>query len=181
MANEQKTKTVAASDLRQSPKAPAKDKLASAPSNLFTKPVDVKEPRNEVRVSLIKTLISEYSVEGGSNKDRDTAKQAFKGFVRGIDMVQTLKGADLRECLAFVINEFASNTNNAYGREAVFRFLPEVSKGKEFDRFTRLVNMILFYAKSDVKHFKNMVDVEYSVDLIEDANIRGQVASYFNA
>lgn len=152
----------------------------SAPSGIFNKPQVKETSRNPIKVTVIKALIDSYSVNGGTAYQVDTARKAYKELVSAVEQIQTLTGVDLRECLAYLIKAVASNDTGAYGRETAFRFLPEVAKKNVMDRTSRFLNMIIFYANSDKAYFNQMVDVDFSVGLIVNQEVRDQVAAYFN-
>lgn len=153
----------------------------AAPAGIFNKKQTVEKSQNPVRVTVIKSLIDSYSVKGGLNQQVDVARKAYKDLVSAIEQIQTLTGVDLRDCLAYLIKAIADNDNKAYGREAVFRFLPEVAKPGVMERVSRLLNMALFYASSSNSYFHQMVDVAFSVNLVVNQEVRDQIAAYFNA
>lgn len=179
MANEENK--VSPKELTKAAKSAAANGPAKAPAGLFTKAPAAEVSANPVRVQIIKSQIDNYAIEGGSNQPVEIARQSYKSFVNAIEQIQTLGGADLRECLAYIIKAIAEDTHGAFTREAAFRFLPEINKAGVLERTSRFLNMAIIYASSSKEHFKNMVDVEYSVNRVQNDTTRDQIASYFNA
>lgn len=151
-----------------------------APAGIFNKTPKMESISNPVRVSIVKACIDAYAQNGGRNHRLDVARGAYKEFVNGVEQLQTLTGADLRECLSYLIEKIDGAKNGAFDYDMVFRFLPEVAKKGVFERTSRIVNMAMFFAKNDNTRFHQMVDIDYSVALVTSREVRDQIAAYFN-